>query len=69
VTLRLVTDNTRTIGTPEDEWRRLRNEVELSEESTSDFASGLKVGLWIGCVGGSFLTVGLAWVWTVVGSL
>jgi len=28
MTLRLVTDNTRrTIGTPEDEWRRLRNEV------------------------------------------
>jgi hypothetical protein len=27
MTLRLVTDDTRTIGTPEDKWRRLRNEV------------------------------------------
>ena len=31
--LRLVTDNTRrTIGTPEDEWRRLRNEVSLRRQ-------------------------------------
>jgi hypothetical protein len=32
MTLRLVTDNTRTIGTPEDEWRRLRNEVALRRQ-------------------------------------
>jgi len=28
MTLHLVTDNTRTIGTPEDEWRRLSDELE-----------------------------------------
>jgi hypothetical protein len=66
VTLRLVTDNTRTIGTPEDEWRRLRNEVELSDENQSDFASGLKAGLWIGCVGGMWVSVLLAWVLAVL---
>lgn len=33
--LRLVTDNTRAIGTPEDEWRRIRNEVRLRRQRES----------------------------------
>jgi len=38
-------------------------EVRLGEERQSDFASGLKVGLWIGCVAGMWISVLLAFCW------
>jgi hypothetical protein len=38
-------------------------EVRLSEERQPDFASGLKIGLFIGCVAGSWLTVAIVFVW------
>jgi hypothetical protein len=73
MTLRLVTDDTRTIGTPEDKWRRLRNEVQfyrshhdrVEREKDASFRRGFWSGTIVGCVAGMWISVLLAWIWAL----
>jgi hypothetical protein len=64
-------NDARAIGTPEDEWRRLRNEVQfyrshhdrVEREKDALFRRGFWSGTVVGCVAGMWISVALAWVW------
>lgn len=72
MTLRLVTDNTSDWLADIQRDNELRfyraDRARVAAEAEREFRNGLKVGLWIGCVAGSFLTVGMAWIWVIAGS-
>ena len=67
-------NDARAIGTPEDEWRRLRNEVQFYRshhdrvelEKDASFRRGFWSGTIVGCVAGMWISVLLAWIWAVL---
>jgi hypothetical protein len=69
MTLRLVTDSTRTIGTPEDEWRRLSDELEARVRANPDHrpAVHLAIGDDVSRRDGLFFIAGAATALYVIG--